>query len=671
MRHLSRSLFGLVLAAAVWLVPILAFGAAEADQTLSPYFFVDSDDPSVDQLPLKKTEVDVSISGVIAGVTVRQTYTNEGTRPINARYVFPASTRAAVHGMKMTIGEIVIVAQVKEKQKAQAEFDEAKRQGKSASLLKQHRPNVFSMNVANIMPGDRVDIELRYTELLVPTDSVYEFVYPTVVGPRYSNQTESEAGEDAEWVKNPYLKEGEKPTSEFHIRAQVAAGLPLQDVICDTHKVDVSFESDSVASVTLANAEAHGGNRDFILKYRLAGRQIESGLLLYEGEDESFFLLMVQPPHRVRAEHIPPREYIFVVDVSGSMNGFPLNTSKTLLRDLVGNLRPTDKFNVLFFAGGNRLLAPASLPANSRNIQKAIASIDDQRGGGGTELVPAMRRALELPRDEGTSRSIVVVTDGYVSADAETFTVIRENLGNANVFSFGIGSSVNRHLIEGMARAGMGEPFVVTGPNKAPSAAKRFRAYIEAPVLANVKVRYEGFEAYDVEPLYVPDLLAERPLVVHGKWRGRPSGTIEVTGVSGEGEYRKIFSVDSVVPQATNAPLKYLWARTRIANLSDFGLSGKEAVAAVTNLGLTYNLLTQYTSFVAVYDVVRNPGGKAKDVKQPLPLPKGVSNLAVGGSVAKVPEPGIWSVLAVALAVLGSMGLLRRRLQRIAVDRGL
>ncbi len=181
-----------------------------ADKTLSPYFFVKGD-PNVDQLPLKDTRVDIAVSGVIADVRVVQTYGNEGTRPINATYVFPASTRAAVYGMRMRIGDEVIVARIKEREQAKEEFETAKKEGKSASLLEQARPNVFTMSLANLMPHEIVEVELRYTELLMPTDGLYEVVYPTVVGPRYASPKED--GSENKFVETPYIREGGKPTS--------------------------------------------------------------------------------------------------------------------------------------------------------------------------------------------------------------------------------------------------------------------------------------------------------------------------------------------------------------------------------------------------------------------------------------------------------------------------
>ena len=641
------------------------------DRTLSPYFVVKGD-PDVDRLPLKDTSVEIAVSGVIADVKVVQTYRNEGSRPINASYVFPASTRAAVYGMRVRIGDQIIVARVKEREAAKQEFDEAKKEGKSATLLEQNRPNVFSMSLANIMPQDQIEIELRYTELLVPTDGVYEFVYPTVVGPRYSSPTESAAskkdGAAANkdgWVESPYTHQGEKPSSTLHISTRVSAGVPIQELSCASHQIAPQWESPTVAQLMLNDADPFQGNRDFILRYRLAGEQIASGLILYQGEDENFFLYMAQPPLRVASADIPAREYIFVVDVSGSMEGFPLNTSKQLLRDLIGQLRPTDLFNVVLFAGDSTVLSANSLPANQENISSAIKLLEEQRGNGGTELLPAVTKAMSLPREENVSRSIVLVTDGYISGEQGVFDYIRENLNQCNVFSFGIGSSVNRYLIEGVAKAGMGEPFIVTEESEAPAVAAKFREYIQSPVLTDIEIRPVGFDVYDVHPARLPDLLAARPVILFGKWRGPVTGSFELHGTTGHGEYVTSLDVAGVQPDETNRALRYLWARSRISELSDYGSGNVSAdrVKEITSLGLKYNLLTQYTSFIAVREEVRNPTGDAKDVNQPSPLPLGVSDLAVGGGVEVESEPELVWLIAVSLML--ALGILIRSRRRL------
>jgi Ca-activated chloride channel family protein len=628
----------------------------DPDRTLSPYFFVENGDPAVDKLPLKETKADVHIAGVIADVLVTQVYRNEGSRPLNLRYVFPASTRAAVHGMTMQVGDQRIRARIREKQAAKQEFEQAKAEGKSAALLEQQRPNVFTMNVANVMPQDEIRVELHYSELLVPTGGTYEFVYPTVVGPRYSN-AEAKA-ETGDWVKSPYLHEKEKPTYGFDIEARIAAGMPIDEILTPSHRTQVDWKDGQTAEVRLDPRETDGGNRDYILRYRLAGQQVQTGLLLYPGQDENFFLLMVQPPKRVEPRQIPPREYIFVLDVSGSMHGFPLDTAKVLMSELIGGLRPTDRFNVLLFSGASQLISPQSLPATPENVRHVIARVDSAQGGGETELGAALDRAMALPTTAEVSRSLIVITDGFVEAEAGVCEQIRTRLDRANLFAFGIGSSVNRHLIEGMAHAGQGEPFIVTEPGEARDAARKLMGSVRSPVLTHVAVETTDFGTSDVEPLSIPDLFAERPLVVFGKWKGNPSGTIRITGEGGEGgegHYEKVYDVAEAKPSADNRALRYLWARARVARLSDYGADGGDATRqAVTGLGLKYELLTAYTSFVAVHEKVRNPDGPAPDVDQPLPMPQGVSDNAV-------PEPEMKVLIALGTLVLGLAALSRLR----------
>jgi Ca-activated chloride channel family protein len=602
------------------------------DTTLSPYFFVKSDDAAVDQLPLKATSAKVAISGVIADVKVTQVYKNTGTKPLEAIYVFPGSTRSAVYGMTMTIGERVLKAQIKERGQARADYEQAKQQGKSASLLEQQRPNVFQMNVANILPGDEIRVELSYTELLVPTEGTYEFVYPTVVGPRYAGKAGTESSTGEPWVANPYTHAGEAPATTFDLELKLSAGMAIQRMACDTHKTSIAYDGKADATLKLDPSEAHGGNRDVIVKYQLAGGAVQSGLLLDQGKEENTFLLMAQPPKRVTPKDLPPREFVFIMDISGSQMGFPIEVSKVLMKEMIQGLRPQDLFNVMVFEGSSALWSPSSQHATPENAQQALAFVRSQNGGGGTELGSAMKRALGLPRVPGISRTFVVSTDGYISADGQVFDIIRKNLGSANLFTFGIGSSVNRHLIEGMAHAGQGEAFVITKPDQAAAEAERFRAYVSSPVLTNLKLTTNGFQVKDLEPIQLPDVLAERPVICLGKWTGEAKGTVTLSGMSGAGPWSQTFEVGKVKDHEHSA-LRQLWARQRIQMLSDYDQFGQDEgrKAEVTRLGLAYNLLTAYTSFVAVDTQVRNVGGVHTTVTQPLPMPEGVSDAAVGG----------------------------------------
>jgi Ca-activated chloride channel homolog len=626
--------------------------AQAADHSAAPYFFVDNQSAGSESMPLERTDVEVKVAGVIADVVIRQVYRNDGIVAINARYVFPASTRAAVYGMKMTIGARVIEARIKERQEARREFDKAKQEGKSASLLEEDRPNVFAMNVANILPKDRILVELRYTELLVPSEGVYELVVPTVVGPRYSGgAAAAQPPVSGLFSALPYLPQGSSSSFPVDVKVDLTAGMIIQSVESPSHPIKTQWaQNRTSAAVQLDGASATAGARDFVLRYRLGGTDLASGLLLYRGETENFFLMMVQPPQRPAPEQIAAREYVFIVDVSGSMIGFPLDVTKRLMRDLLGRLRPSDRFNVLMFAGDSQLFAPASAPATQPQIDAAIAFLDGQGGGGGTELLPALQRAMTLPAaGAAVSRSFVVVTDGYIAEEPDVFEYIRKHLGQANVFSFGIGTSVNRHLIEGVAKAGQGSPFVVLSPADADAAASRFRDYIESPVLTQVQASYQGFSVYDVEPLALPDVFAQRPVMVFGKWRGPATGAITLTGVSGRGRFVHTFDVNRSAPDPSNAALRYLWARTRISELSDF--SNETAHRdEIIKLGLAYNLLTRFTSFIAVHQVVRS-NGAAAEVTQPLPLPDGVTDRALGMEVGA--EPPLLVLLAMMLLAIG------------------
>lgn len=637
------------------------------DKTQAPYFIIlneESPDDPVEHFPLKATDVTTNINGIIAETYVRQTYVNEGSTPINARYVFPVSTDVAVHGMKMEIGNQIVTARIKEKEEAKKEYEEAKSEGKSASLLQQKRPNVFTMDVANIMPGETASIELHYTEMINPVEGIYEFVFPTVAGPRYiapaasdssKKENTDKANAETDWAVIPYLPEGETPPAEYHITVNLATGVPIGELSCKSHEIQVARETDSTACITLKNPDDYAGNRDFILKYSLTGEEIKSGLVFTEGESENYFMLTLQPPEHYTLDTIPPREYIFVLDVSGSMNGYPLNTAKELIEKLVSDLRETDTFNLILFSGTSAQMSPTSLPATKANVKKALKMINAQKGGGGTSLAPALEDALAIPADENVARSIVIITDGYISNEQSIFDLINENMGDASFFSFGIGTAVNSYLIDGIATAGFGESFSVTDSADAKDCAERFRTYIQAPLLTNISVTYEGFDVYDVEPAVPATLFAKKPIVLFGKWKGNPEGIIRVTGKTGEQDYLEEISVADVAVTKDSDAIRYLWARKRLERLTDYGSIRNDPSIKdeVTRLGLDYNMATPYTSFIAVIDTVKNPDGRSTDVDQASPLPLKVSNLAVGGGYITYSEPEtIFMVLAIA-GVLG------------------
>ncbi len=593
--------------------------------------------PSFDrrELSVVATDTQVDVTGVVARVVVRQTYFNGSSTPIDATYVFPGSTHAAVDGLTMQIGDRRIEAKVKTREKARATFERAKAQGKTATLLEQHRPNVFQSSVSNLMPGDRIDVTLYYTELLVPEERVYEIVLPQIVAERFGA---------------PPWEGAADRTNRARVEVRVDAGMPIRQMHVPSHDAAPRVSGNE----GYARIDAPDGfAEDVVIRYRLAGDRIQTGLLLDEREDGGSFLLMMQPPERLAPNAMPPREYVFIVDVSGSMNGFPLEVATHLLEELVGNLGPMDRFNVVCFASSNSVLFDRSMPATRETLAEARGLLASAPAGG-TQLGAALERALNLPRNEGVATSFVVITDGFITAERAAFDLVRTRRGDANVFALGIGPNVNRFLVEGLAKAGGGHPFVVTSHPDAQHEAERLLAYVRSPVLTDIRVAFDGFDAYDLEPPTVPDLFADRPIVVFGKYRGAPKGRVTVTGRGGADiTFARTLPLERTGER--NVAIEKLWARSRIEQLTVLlGVVGDASVGSqIEALGLEHNLLTERTSFVAVDETVRNVAR----------APASSSSRGWGTSISGTPEldPGAGAGALLLLAGLVAMRLDRRR----------
>lgn len=614
----------------IWIMQISVVAKPVIDPVKkSPFFEIKTDGVLIESFPLISTDVISNITGPIADITIKQSYRNDGQVPIEAVYVFPGSTKAAVYAMEMKIGDRTITANIKEKEAARKEYNQAKQEGKRTSLLEQNRPNVFTMNVANILPGEQIDLIMKYTEFIVPEGGEYEFVFPTIVGPRYSNGINT-----PDFVENTsYLSDGTSVPQNTNISVRLQSPVGITSAKSPTHIIDTKDISQNILQASISKDEEDAGNRDFIFNYRLSDKEITTGTTFYDHGDEKFFLSIIEPPQKPDTKQITPREFIFIVDVSGSMHGFPIETSKALMKNLFRTMKSHDYFNVVLFAGDSRMLSPVPLQATRQNIEDAIAVLDQQSGGGGTELLRAVKKAMASPKPyENTSRSLVIVTDGYIHVEAACFDYIQNHLGEANFFAFGIGSNINRHLIEGIAHVGRGESFVITEKKYAKEKANAFQEYIQSPVLTNIELCFNNFAAYDYMPRYVPDLLAERPIYVFGKYKGDVDGTISVSGTTANGKYQKDVDLSEGLLGDKNVAIRYLWAREKLKYMSDYesidyNTSRKEEI---TEIGLKYNLLSKYTSFIAVDVKPVTNGNTTNRVRQPLPLPKGVGNYAVG-----------------------------------------
>jgi Ca-activated chloride channel homolog len=608
----------------VFCILFFSYSVLANDKGESPYFDIISGGSGVERLPLLKTSANVEIDGVIADVKITQVYVNTGDSPIEAIYTFPASSNSAVHFMKMTIKDRIITSKITEKKEAEKIYNEAKKEGKSASLLTESRPNVFTMNVANIMPGDTIAVEFKYAEILEPKEGIYSFVFPAVVGPRFQgNIQESEPVPTVQ-----YEEVQDEELYGFDVNVRINAGVPLSFLQSETHKIIIKNINESTKEAKL-EYDINNGNRDFVLQYKLRSEMIQTGLILTENGDENFFLLMLQPPKRVNNAEILPKEYVFLVDISGSQKGTPLNISKRLMTRVLDRLSNSDMFNIIVFSDTFRYLYEESKYAFDDNIDEAKEYIEKLNTEGGTNILEALKYAMETKAHSGYSKIIAVLTDGYVENEVETFEYVNENLNKVNIFGFGIGASVNRYYIDGLARVGLGESFFALNQSNADSLIKEFVKYTASPLMKDIKIDYGDFWASETFPEKIPDLFAERPIIVIGKWKKPMKGNIKVSGQTPEQELYTNVSLDKFGTLYTGEGLKYLWARKKIELYSDLAIFSKGEVYKdeITDLGLKYSLLTKYTSFVAVDSEIRNQSGTINAVNQPVPQPEGLGSV--------------------------------------------
>jgi Ca-activated chloride channel family protein len=618
----------------------------------APYFEVISGD----RFPLKSTNVSGKISGIIGYVTITQTYKNEGTTPIEARYIFPGSTRSAVHNATLAIGDEKIIATIKTREEAEKVYQSAVSIGKTASLLSQERPNVFQQRIGNILPGETVEVSLTYSEELVLRNGLYHFVVPAVVGPRYTGEDSS----SSVLSTIPYFQGGE--TSEYPVTIDISieSGSVLSGVSSSSYQPEIV--QDGVKSRVLLKTQNF--NKDFDLSYRLQSNDLKSSLIIHEDIKENFFLLSIQPPKDLTEDKIIPREYQFILDTSGSMSGYPIETAKKLLKTLLIKLTKEDSFNIRFFAGGSSTAFSSSQSATESNISFALNMIDSVDSGGGTELLSALQATFQdIKSNYSKARSIIIITDGYISVEKEAFSLVREHLNEANLFSFGVGSSINRFLIDGLAHVGHGSPFVVSSEEEVDPVVNEFVDLLRSPVLHNIKLRFDGFEAYAVEPKSIPTVFKNQPLYVYGKWRGEPRGGVAISGTSTKGEFHEYLPLQSVSSR-NNPALRFLWARKRLQLLDDYQLIGVDQQKTATELALEYSLLSQYTSFVAVSERIRTEQAEGntetiETIIQPLPLPAGMMTGTGYAAHAVYSDSRIAESADVALTLLnGSLGAL-------------
>lgn len=578
--------------------------------------------------PLKSTKVTADISGFITRVRVVQEFENNFNEPIEAVYTFPLSQNAAVDDMTMRIGERVIRGRVLKKEEARKVYESAKSNGDSAALLDQERPNIFTQSVANIAPNEKIQIEISYVETLQFDDGAYEFVFPMTVAPRYiPNSVETE---DAEKISPPTVSET-RDGHDISIEVNLNAGVPVENILSNSHEISSLNLSPNSAKIALTS-EKTIPNKDFVLRYDVIGKKMEDAVLSNYGKNGGFFSLVLSPPERLSAEDVTPKEIVFVLDTSGSMEGFPIEKAKESMKLALDNLYPDDTFNLITFAGDTHILFDKPVPATRANIDRAQEFLAEREGDGGTEMMKAIKAALAPSDAQNHLRIVCFMTDGQVGDDFEIISEVKKH-PNARVFSFGIGDSVNRFLLDQIAKEGRGEAEYVLLKDDGSRAAKRFYERIRNPYLTDISIEWNGLPVTNVYPKRIPDLFGAKPVVIFGRYNKAAKGTIKLKGKSGNQNFERDIAVDLPANETADDTMTTLWARTKIDDLMsqnwDFSAESVKETPQLKNeivrIGLDYRLLTQFTSFVAVEEKTVKQNGKNKTVRVPAYVPAGDS----------------------------------------------
>ncbi len=627
---------------------------------------------------LTHTDVSAHISGSVARVEVEQQFSNPSKVPVEAIYTFPLPEHAAVDGMEFRIGARRVLGQIKEREAARKIYQAAKAAGKRSALLDQERANIFTQSVANIMPGDKITVRISFVQTLDYKNGAYEWAFPTVVGPRYTGASglldaaasRGNTGEvsDADKIKPPYALPGTRSGHDLSLHVTLDAGVPVGNIRSLLHPISINRESANGAQIELMD-QATLPNRDFILRYQVAGEHLASGLLTQsDGHGGGYFALVMQPPAVPKRADISPRELVFVVDQTGSQQGFPIEKSKEAMHEALKHLRLNDTFQVLAFNTDVFPCFSGSVRPTSANLSKATKFINALNAGGGTDILKALAVALKAPADPKRLRVVVYLTDGFVGNDEQILDFERKNRGTTRVFPFGMGNSVNRALLEGMAREGNGSFETITmglsraefertldqpvasdadraqlkqnlkEQKSAVEAIQRFNSHIETPVLISPRVSFGALPIEAVSPDPIGDVFQTQPIIIVGRYTKAARGAITLSGFSGGRAWKRAIPVDLGAARQDNPALESLWARAQVDALERQNVdeSKKEDI---TQLCLAHRLMSKYTSFVAVEDKVVNPGGKQATNDVPSEVPEGVDGPMAGAS--QTPRYGV------------------------------
>lgn len=586
-------------------------------------------------LPLQKTSVTAQITGPLAVVSVAQEFENPLNTPIELEYLFPLPHTAALVEFEILVGLRTLRGDLQEIKKAQQAYEDARQAGQQGGLLEQRRPNLFSIKIANVRPGENLRAVMRYQERIT-FDNQYEFVFPMGITPKYHT---AENPEERQGVDAPLASQEER-MGPVEICIAVDAGFPIADPTSPSHLLAVTRLDARRFNITLANNAIP--DHDFVLRYAATEPQTSIAAWRSSGEHSEYFLATLVPPALNDTQPTPPpREFIFVFDRSGSMSGEPIAQARNALQACLRILNPEDTFYILFFDDQIEWFRKETSPVTQEIIDAADRYLSKIEGRGGTEILRALDEALSLPQDiEKRGRYIIFLTDGAVSAEERMLEQIRHRLSNERIFTFGIGPSVNRALLSELARLGRGMAEFLQLDEDIEGAIMRFQDRVSYPLLTDITIQYENCKVWDVYPQRLTDLYAGQPIELCGRIKstGKKIPTIQIQAHQRENIITKRLELSSTSPDLA---IQRAWARARLDNLLEEYLSqpqNNKLRNEIISLALEYRLVTPFTAFVALdSEVVLHPGEKATfiQVSQPLPAGLDLQGFAGGPGSAK------------------------------------
>lgn len=591
-----------------------------------------------------ESEADVVITGMLAKVVLRQRFENTGSEWLEGVYVFPLGETAAVSRMVMEVGERRLVGEIRERQEAAQIYQQAQREGRRAALTEQERPNLFTQSVANIAPGEVVTIELHFHEMVTFRDNAFSWRLPTTLTPRYipgSSLADEDVREvpgngwaqpttqvpDAHRISPFVTTDKEATTHPIRIQLRLDAGLPLAEIHGSYHQLRLQKNADVHRVSTVP--EVVPMDRDFEISWRTpAGKTPDTALFIEPMDGQDYALLMLLPPQQQQAQ-VLPREVIFVIDTSGSMSGTSIVQAKASLQLALGRLQPQDRFNIIEFNSRHRPLFSTAQPAGTTELAQARQFVQRLTAVGGTEMRPALAAALETAAPAGFLKQVIFITDGSVGNETELFRLIHQMLGDARLFTVGIGSAPNSYFMRKAAEFGRGTFTFVGSQQEVAEKMQALFLKLESPVLSDVQIQWPAGVALEAWPQRVPDLYQGEPLLISFKVNGTlpAHSTIHISGQQAARAWSRQLKVTSGQKTEPATGVAVRWARNKISALLDEKVQGRhedEVRADVLQLALQHQLLSPYTSFVAVEDQVSRPD-------QELPVVTPVPNLLPHG----------------------------------------